>query len=123
VTYASPEFVVPLRRRTGPLLVFLFVLLYGVWFTVVILGEQQAWTDDPGTWSYLKTDVWAWGGLVLFGLATIYFILLLVRREAPSKTYTAGPSEGAAPGFLQSTGAAAPEGKKADAEAHQPPQS
>lgn len=103
VAYSSPQYVAPLRSRVGPRLVLTLILLYVVWFSVVLLGEQQAWSDNPQAWAGARTVVWAWLGLVVFLLAALYFLILLVRREVPAKTYILQPpaGEGRTASFLQ----------------------
>lgn len=119
VTYASPPFVFKPKRRLWSRLLFVLVLLYVVWFTVVLLGEQQAWTDNPGAWALAATAVWAWIGFALFVFAGLYFLILLVRREVPAKTYVLQPpaGEGQPASFLQSPGE-----PPVTAEAERPPQ-
>jgi hypothetical protein len=108
VTYTTPEFVVPLRSRVWPTVVFVLLALYAVWFTVVLWGEQQARTDDPAKWAGLSAILYAWIGFALFFLAALYFLMLLIRREVPAKTYVlrTGPSEGQAPAFMTEAGGA-----------------
>lgn len=82
-----PEFVFRHKRRVWAILLFLLACLATAWFTYVLYGEQQAFTDDPGRWAYTATINWAIGGAVLFALVAIYFLLLLVRKEVPAQTY------------------------------------
>jgi len=120
VAYTSPEYVVRLKSRTGPAIVFTLVFLYAIWFTIVLLGEQQAFTVDPGKWTGLEAKIWAYIGLVLLVAATLYFIILLVRREVPSKVYVLQPpaGEGRTASFLEPS-----PGPTTTAEPQPPPQS
>jgi hypothetical protein len=120
VAYSSPEHVVPLKSRGLPRFVFVLVLLFAIWFTVVLVGAQQAWTDNPGQWAILSTQSWAWLGLAVFLLAGLYFLVLLVRREVPAKTYVLQPpaGEGQTASFLQTP----EEGAATTAETERPPQ-
>ena len=103
-----------------PRLVFAVVLVYAIWFTVVLVGEQQAWTSDPGAWALVRTVVWAWLGFGVFVAACLYFLFALVRREVPAKTYVLQPpaGEGRTAAFLEG----ASETQATTAEAERPPQ-
>jgi hypothetical protein len=81
------EFVFAMQTRIWIWLLFIVLLLYGLWFLAVMFGEQQGWTDNPGAWAGLETQYWALGGLVIFGIAVLIFLCLMARREIPATTY------------------------------------
>ena len=99
-----PEFVLPQNRRG--LFYFLLVasLLFAAWFFVVLLGENQAWGDDPGRWAFLPTFVWGLMGVVPFILLIAYSLALLTIKEREGQVYRLETAEGApaaTPSFLQ----------------------
>lgn len=117
------EYVFRVRNRIWVTLVFLLALAYGIWFGVVLFGEDQGWTENPGAWAGLSTLTWAWIGIVLLLLATIYFLLLLTRREVAGRLYSLprkpGEPESELPTFL--TRPAAIEESPPPAESAEPP--
>ena len=99
-----PQFVFQ-NNRSG-LLYFLVTLsvLFVAWFVVVLVGENQGWTDDPGRWALVPTFVWALIGMVPFILLIAYCLALLTIREREPQIYRVEGTEAAsvaAPSFLQ----------------------
>ncbi|MBI2077244.1 MAG: hypothetical protein HYT80_02565 [Euryarchaeota archaeon] len=99
-----PQFVFQQDRR-GLLYTLLTVsVLYAAWFFVVLLGENQGWSEDPGRWAVLPTFVWALIGIVPFVLLIAYCLALLTIREREPQIYRLEGVEAApvtTPGFLQ----------------------
>ncbi len=126
LTYESPPPVLRSRNRVFAHILLVLAGAYAIWFTVVMTGEQQGWTDEPGLWAYTTTLSWALIGTIFFGLVAIFFLALLVTRESPPKTYMLPEEEHApeasTPDFLE--GAAAAESAEAEpsTEAQSPPQ-
>lgn len=98
MTSDRPYFVFRHRRRAWAILLFIVACLAAAWFTYVLYGEQQAFSDDPGRWAYMPTFTWALGGFILFALVSVYFLLLLVRKEVPAQTYVLTHDTATAPG-------------------------
>lgn len=94
---ARAEHVFPIRTRLWIRLLLALCFLYGLWFTVVLIGEQRAWTDDPGAWAGLPTLTWALIGVGLFVVAAAYCLLLLIRRDVPAKVYRVPDAADATP--------------------------
>lgn len=97
----EPVYLIAFRNRIWFRLLGILVLVYGIWFTVVLVGEQLAWSDDPGAWAGLPTWTWGWIGVGLFTIAVVYFIGLLVRKEVPAQTYIIKDSPGMEAGHGQ----------------------
>lgn len=110
---AKREYVVKARRGTIYLL-FVVLVLYGAWFTLVLFGIDAGWSDDPARWAMLPADVWAFIGLALFILCAVYLFALLVIRERSSFVYRLDDSkyagiEPSAPAFLRGSAEKEPE--------------
>lgn len=103
---ASP-YVVAMPRRVWIWLPLLTAMLVAGGFTLVLFGEVNNWTSDPGTWARLPTPFWAILGLLVFVLISVYYILLLVRREVPERAYGLPAAPASAPPAAESE--AAPE--------------
>lgn len=99
-TVARSDYVIQLRSHLLPWIAFALVLVAALGGFIVLWGEVRNWTADPGSWARLLTRTWLLIGTAVFVLASLYYLLLLVRREVPEHTYVVtGPEEtaGAAP--------------------------
>lgn len=67
-----------------------FGIVYFIWFVIVLVGESSGWTDDPGAWAGLPTDIWAFFGIAYFLALLVFLIAMLVRREEPARRLRVG---------------------------------
>ncbi len=67
-----------------------FGIVYFVWFVIVLVGESAGWTDDPGAWAGLPTDIWAFFGIAYYVALLVFLIAMLVRREEPARRLRVG---------------------------------
>jgi uncharacterized membrane protein len=86
----TQEWVVDRQMVRWAVAWFVFGLAYFAWFLVVVIGEVQGWTSDPGAWALLPTDVWAFLGLAIYAILIVFLLALMVRREQPARVYRVG---------------------------------
>lgn len=88
--HPTTEWVIDREMVRWAVILFVFGIVYFVWFLVVIVGEVQGWTSDPGAWALLPTDVWAFLGLAIYAVLVVFLMALVVRRERPARVYHVG---------------------------------
>lgn len=123
MTELRPEYVVGARVRGWATLLFFIAILYGAWFFFVILGEHLNFTADPGKWTGLDKQTWAFIGTALYVLIGAVLIAFLIRHEIPARVYNVGmPEPEANPGDAAPMGSPEKEMDAVVVEPKQPPQ-
>lgn len=109
---ATGEFVVGLRHRFWIWFALVVAVLVVAGVFVVLWGEVNDWTSDPGTWAKFPLKTYALIGTGVLAFTILYYLLLLVRREVPEHTYVVtGPEDASTTsGVETSTTDAPPEG-------------
>lgn len=120
-----PDFVISENRRGLLFVLFGLTLVFGAWFFIVLFGENQDLTDDPGRWALLPTFVWGLISLVPMILLLAYSLALLTIREREGQVYRLEGTETASPttpSFLQPAQETTTTAEVAEEPAPSPPQ-